>query len=129
MFFLNLTFVQFAAILASVSAIVVTLYLLDRARRRQTVATLRFWVAAEHPAVEARIGRLETQDGHVGAAFEQRDQVGRFQHRAVGVIDLLTAACAEHYGATVLHYDRDFDHVAAITGQPVRWVVPAGTVP
>ena len=51
------------------------------------------------------------------------------QHRAVGVIDLLTAACAEHYGATVLHYDQDFDHVAAITGQPVRWVVPAGTVP
>ena len=50
------------------------------------------------------------------------------QHRAAGVIDLLTAACAEHYGATVLHYDRDFEHIAAITGQPVRWIVPAGTV-
>ena len=59
MFFLNLTFVQFAAILASVSAIVVTLYLLDRARRRQPVATLRFWVAAEHPAIVARRKKIQ----------------------------------------------------------------------
>jgi hypothetical protein len=28
------------------------------------------------------------------------------QHRAAGVMDLLTAAAAEHYGASVLHYDR-----------------------
>ena len=30
------------------------LYLLDRSRRRQVVSTLRFWVAAEQPAVAAR---------------------------------------------------------------------------
>ncbi len=50
------------------------------------------------------------------------------QHRAAGVIDLLTAAAAEHYGASVVHYDRDFDHIAAVTHQPVRWVAPAGTL-
>ena len=46
------------------------------------------------------------------------------QHRAAGVIDLLTAATAEHYGATVLHYDADFDHIAHVTRQPARWVIP-----
>ena len=59
----------------------------------------------------------------------QAEMARTSQHRAAGVIDLLTAACAEHYGATVLHYDRDFDHIAAVTGQPTRWVVPAGSIP
>lgn len=49
------------------------------------------------------------------------------QHRGAGVIDLLTAAAAEHYGATVLHYDSDFDHIARVTRQPARWVVPQGS--
>jgi predicted nucleic acid-binding protein len=46
------------------------------------------------------------------------------QHRAAGVMDLLTAAAAEHYGASVLHYDADFDHIAAVTGQQVDWIAP-----
>jgi len=53
----------------------------------------------------------------------------RSQHRAAGVMELLTAAAAEHYGASVLHYDADFDHIAAVTGQPVDWVAPKGSVP
>lgn len=52
----------------------------------------------------------------------------RSQHRAAGVFDLLTAAIAEHYGAIVLHYDRDFDHIAEVTGQQTRWIVPRGSV-
>lgn len=52
----------------------------------------------------------------------------RSQHRAAGIVDLLTAAIAEHHGAVVLHYDRDFDHIAAVTGQLSRWIVPRGTV-
>src|SRR6476659_10994211 len=59
MFFFNLTFAQFATLLASVSGVVVALYLLDRSRRRQTVATLRFWVAAEQPTVVARRKRIQ----------------------------------------------------------------------
>ncbi|MGQ0574802.1 MAG: PIN domain nuclease [Pseudonocardia sp.] len=51
----------------------------------------------------------------------------RSQHRAAGIVDLLTAAVAEHYGAVVLHYDSDFEHIAAVTGQQQRWVVPRGT--
>jgi predicted nucleic acid-binding protein len=52
----------------------------------------------------------------------------RGQHRAAGVVDLLTAAIAEHYGATIIHYDSDFDHIALVTQQAMRWVVPRGSV-
>jgi predicted nucleic acid-binding protein len=49
-------------------------------------------------------------------------------HRAVGVPDLVLAACAESHGLTLLHYDSDFDLIAAVTDQPTEWVVPAGSV-
>ena len=52
----------------------------------------------------------------------------RGHHRAAGVIDLLTAAVAEHHGAVILHYDADFEHIAVTTGQPHRWIVPRGTL-
>jgi len=52
----------------------------------------------------------------------------RGHHRAAGVIDLLTAAVAEHHGAAILHYDADFEHIAATTGQPHKWIVPRGTL-
>lgn len=58
----------------------------------------------------------------------QRQLAGQGRHRSVGMPDLLVAAVAEREQLTVLHYDRDFDLVAEITGQPVEWVVPAGTV-
>ena len=43
--------------------------------------------------------------------------------------DLLTAAVAEHFGAVLLHYDADFEHVAATTGQPHKWIAPRGALP
>jgi predicted nucleic acid-binding protein len=65
-------------------------------------------------------------------AERARDVQGRMaargQHRAAGVVDLLTAAVAEHHGAIVLHYDADFEHIAATTGQPQAWVVPRGSI-
>ncbi|WP_329490609.1 PIN domain nuclease [Kitasatospora sp. NBC_01246] len=47
--------------------------------------------------------------------------------RALSVADLVIAATAERHGATVLHYDGDYDMIAAVTGQSTRWVVPPGT--
>ena len=44
------------------------------------------------------------------------------------VPDLLIAAAAERSKLTLLHYDRDFDQIAKVTGQACQWVVPAGTV-
>lgn len=59
MYFLNLTFLQFAAVFGSIAAVSVALYLLDRSRRRQVVSTLRFWVASEQPAAAARRRRIQ----------------------------------------------------------------------
>ncbi len=59
MYFLNLSFLQFLAVFGSISAISVALYLLDRSRRKLVVSTLRFWIAAEQPAVAARRRRVQ----------------------------------------------------------------------
>jgi hypothetical protein len=48
--------------------------------------------------------------------------------RAVGFSDLLIAAVAERERVTVLHYDSDYDYIAAVTGQPMQWVAPRGTI-
>lgn len=47
--------------------------------------------------------------------------------KAVSLPDLIIAATAERHGATVLHYDGDYDMIAKVTGQPTQWVVPPGT--
>ena len=51
----------------------------------------------------------------------------RGKHRRP-IPDLAIAATAEEHGATVLHYDKDYDLIAEITGQPVEWIAPRGTV-
>ncbi len=42
--------------------------------------------------------------------------------------DLLIAAVGEATARSVLHYDADFDHIAAITSQATEWVVARGTI-
>lgn len=59
MYFLNLSLAQFLAVFGTMAAVSLALYLLDRSRRRQVVATLRFWAAAEHPSVVARRRRIQ----------------------------------------------------------------------
>ncbi len=46
----------------------------------------------------------------------------RGQHRAPSVPDLIIAATAELAGLTVLHYDKDFELIASVTGQPTEWL-------
>jgi hypothetical protein len=50
------------------------------------------------------------------------------QHRHFRLPDLIIAATAELHGATVLHYDADYDRIAAVTGQPTEWVVARGSL-
>ena len=50
------------------------------------------------------------------------------QHRQFSLPDLIIAATAELAGLTVLHYDEDYDRIAKITGQPVEWVAPKGSL-
>ena len=49
------------------------------------------------------------------------------QQRMLSLVDALVCAVAESRGLTVLHYDRDFEVVSAVTGQPHHWIVPAGS--
>jgi predicted nucleic acid-binding protein len=51
----------------------------------------------------------------------------RGRHR-VALPDLIIAAVAERGSLIVLHYDDDFERIAAVTGQVMEWVVPKGTV-
>ncbi len=53
---------------------------------------------------------------------------GGLHHRSVKIPDLLIAASAEAAGAVVWHYDEDYDRIATITGQPVEWIAPRGTL-
>jgi predicted nucleic acid-binding protein len=53
---------------------------------------------------------------------------GGAHQRSVGHQDLLIAAAAEAADVELLHYDEDFDRIAAITGQPMRWIVPRGSL-
>lgn len=57
-----------------------------------------------------------------------RELAKKSQHRHFRLPDLIIAATAELNGATVLHYDADYDRIAAITGQPVEWVADRGSL-
>jgi predicted nucleic acid-binding protein len=61
-------------------------------------------------------------------AIEVQGALARTGHHRVAIPDLLIAAVAEAAGLTILHYDKDFDTIAEVTGQPVEWVVERGSV-
>jgi predicted nucleic acid-binding protein len=98
---------------------------------------LELGYSARDPVEHRGISRVRSQLVQLASVDEialrarevQALMAARSQHRAAGVMDLLTAAAAEHYGASVLHYDADFEHIATVTGQPVEWVAPRGSVP
>ena len=101
------------------------------------VIELEVLYSARSPADLTRTRQIRTQAfpliAMTQADFDRAIQVleqlaQRGQHRAVGLADLLIAAAAERAGLCILHYDADYDLVAAVTGQPVRWVVPRGSI-
>ncbi len=57
----------------------------------------------------------------------QHDLARRGQHR-LPIPDLIIAAAAESAELTVLHYDTDYELIAAVTGQPHEWIVPRGSL-
>jgi predicted nucleic acid-binding protein len=50
------------------------------------------------------------------------------RHRGLPMADLLIAAAAELAEVPVLHYDRHFELIAEVTGQPVRAIAPLGSL-
>lgn len=88
--------------------------------------------AGEHGEIRHRrelaYTRVSLTEDIFQRAIEIQGQLAiRGQHR-IPIPDLVIAASAEAAGLTVLHYDADFERIAEVTGQPMQWVVPRGTV-
>jgi predicted nucleic acid-binding protein len=49
-------------------------------------------------------------------------------HRRVPPADLLLAAAAERAGVPLVHYDRDYERIAAVTSLRHEWIVPDGAL-
>jgi predicted nucleic acid-binding protein len=71
---------------------------------------------------------VETTADHVRRARQVQRLLACKHQRGRKIPDLLIAAAAEGRSLSVLHYDADFDRIAAVTGQPCQWVLPAGSV-
>jgi predicted nucleic acid-binding protein len=65
--------------------------------------------------VEYLIPRIEVRAVKVQILLADRGQ-----HRGPSIPDLILAATAELAGLTILHVDKDFDLITAITGQPTQ---------
>jgi predicted nucleic acid-binding protein len=58
----------------------------------------------------------------------QAGLAARSQHRRATPLDVLIAATAATSGLTLLHYDRHYDGIARVTGQPTEWLSRRGTL-
>ena len=76
-------------------------------------------IAATYPVADL-VPVLATPAAEARALEVQRMLAARGQHRAASVVDILTAATAEVARLTVLHVDKDFELIAAVTGQAVE---------
>ena len=70
---------------------------------------------------------IETTSEHLRRARQVQRLLATKHQRGRKVPDLLIAAAAEARTLSVLHYNADFDRIAAVTGQACEWVVPAGS--
>jgi len=87
--------------------------------------------AAEHDALlgfTAEIDQLVVGEAEQHRALSVQRVLAERGLKGRKIPDLLIAAAAEISGCELLHYDQDFDHIAAVTGQSCRWVVPRGSV-
>jgi hypothetical protein len=101
----------------------VRMELLYSARNVEEFAEIRTELAALE---DCRIGKEQWQ--RALWVYEQLSRQDGAHQRSVKHADLLIAAAAEAAGLPVLHYDEDYDRIAAITGQATRWLAPRGTL-
>lgn len=87
--------------------------------------------AAEWDRLAAALGvfrRIEVEAHHFDRARRVQRSLAAGGFKGRRVPDLLIAAVAEASSLTVLHYNGDFDHIAAVTGQSTQWVVERGSI-
>lgn len=101
----------------------VRLELLYSTRNAEEFAQLNRDLGAlpELPLAEAQWDRAVEVYGRLA-------QQGGLHHRAVKHADLLIAAAGEAAGVEILHNDEDYERIAAITGQRVRWLASRGSL-
>jgi predicted nucleic acid-binding protein len=77
----------------------------------------------------AALPRLSPEEPAWDRAVEVwRELARRGRLRQVPQNDLVVAATAELAGLAVCHYDRHFEVIAEVTGQPMRAIAPLGTL-
>jgi len=72
--------------------------------------------------------RIDVEAHHFDRAQQVQRQLAADGLKGRKVPDLLVAAVAEATSLTVLHYDADFDHISAVTGQATEWIVERGSI-
>lgn len=86
----------------------------------------------EHAQIQRRrrlaYTRVPIDDGTFDRAIEVQGALARLGQHRLPLPDLIIAAAAERSGLVVLHYEADFDRIAAVTGQPTAWVVDRGSL-
>lgn len=88
--------------------------------------------ARDFASLQDQVAGLPTlpldEEASAAASAAQAALVLRAQHRGPRPMDLLIAAIAKVNGAILLHYDRHFDAIARVTGQPTEWLARRGSL-
>ncbi len=100
---------------------IATVTLLEVAYSARDIADLD--AGLDRPPVASMPVHYTTPHAEDRAVEVLRLLAARGQHRAPSIPDLLIAALAERAGFTVLHLDKDFELIAAVTSQPVESVI------
>jgi predicted nucleic acid-binding protein len=99
----------------------VQLELLSSARSARDASTLRTQLSS--------LPQLSLDERAASTALALQAQLAeKAQHRGPRPMHLLIAAIAEVNAATLLHYDRHFDTIARVTGQPMEWLARRGSL-
>jgi predicted nucleic acid-binding protein len=61
-------------------------------------------------------------------AIDVQHELARTSQHRIPIPDLLIAAAAESAALTILHYDADYERIAAVTAQPHEWIAPRGSL-
>lgn len=86
----------------------------------------------EHERTRARrelaYQRIVLTDGIFRRAIAVQGMLAQRGRHRLPIPDLIIAAAAESARMTVLHYDSDFDTIAAVTNQDMEWVARRGSL-
>jgi predicted nucleic acid-binding protein len=100
-------------------------FLLEAGYSAQSAADRRAMMAEFEPLPRIRVSpEVEEQ------ALRAQRELAAIGHHRLAPVDIIIAACAHEADAGVLHYDRDYDIIAARTGLEFesKWLAPPGTL-